>query len=187
MLPGVSAGQWQPAAVWPPPQSPAHQQNTERGPYGLDVPPLTEGCWACLQLLSVKLTKERIPRSHPSPDIIQTTSHPYSANIFYVLKSNNEWKSKKEIWTKSSEKRAQWAGRGGGEWKGKEQQEQGAGRWPFTAHTAGARTCLFTVPVFCRGTANTESVSAEALLLGEIQGQVPANPWSHHFCQLINT
>ena len=117
MLPGVSAGQWQPAAVWPPPQSPAHQQNTERGPYGLDVPSLTEGCWACLQLLSVKLTKERIPRSHPSPDIIQTTSHPYSANIFYVLKSNNEWKSKKEIWTKSSEKRAQWTGRGGGEWK----------------------------------------------------------------------
>ena len=96
MLPGVSAGQWQPAAVWPPPQSPAHQQNTERGPYGLDVPSLTEGCWACLQLLSVKLTKERIPHSHPSPDIIQTTSHPYSANSFYILKCNNEWRAKRK-------------------------------------------------------------------------------------------
>ena len=111
MLPGVSAGRPQPAAAWPPPQSLARQPNTERGSYGLDGPPLTQGSWARLQRRSVKLTKERTTHNHPSSEIIHITSHSYSSNIFHVLKINNEWKTKKEIWTKSSEKRAQWTGK----------------------------------------------------------------------------
>lgn len=75
----------QPAEAWPPPQSPTHQQNTERGSYGPDAPPLTQGSLACPQLLSVKLTKERTPYNHISPKTIQVISHPYSSGVFHVL------------------------------------------------------------------------------------------------------
>lgn len=70
MLPYVSAGRLQPAEAWPPPQSPTHQQNSERGSYGLEAPPLTQGGLACPQLLTVKLTEERASRNHVSSETI---------------------------------------------------------------------------------------------------------------------
>lgn len=97
MPPSVSAGQLPRAEAWPPPQSPARQQNTERGSCGLDAPSLTQGGLAGLQLPSVELTKGRTPHNHVSSEIIQIMSPSYSSNIFHVLKSNNKWKTKKEI------------------------------------------------------------------------------------------
>ena len=86
MRPGVFAGQLQPAEAWPLPQSPTHQQNTGTGPCGLDAPSLTQGSLACPQLLSVKLTKERIPHNHVSLEIIQIISHSYLSGVFHVLR-----------------------------------------------------------------------------------------------------
>lgn len=89
MLPGVSAGQWRRAEAGPAPQSPAGPQSTAQGPYGLVAPSLTPESLACLQLLSVKLTKKKRSCNYISSEIIQVMSHYYPPNIFCAEVSTN--------------------------------------------------------------------------------------------------